>query len=217
MNPIEPISANSPAPIYVIDDDRGIRSSLVTLLSANGLQARPFADPLDLLDDLVGLEPGCFLIDVAMPSMNGIELLAAIREQDCYWPAAIMTAHGEIPLAVRAIKLGAIEFLEKPFTSQALEEVLLAAFAELPKLVAQSKRYKAARELISSLSPRQAQVFEGVISGLSSKEIAQRHGLSHRTVESYRNNMMAKLGVNNMLELFELKFLLDGGAARDNR
>lgn len=194
--------------VYVVDDDRGIRTSLVTLLTAYGMQARPFANGEDFLDEFDMLAPGSFLIDVRMPSISGIDLLAAIRGRDCFWPCVIMTAHGEVPLAVRAMRLGAIEFLEKPFTSSALEQVLLACFEQLPGSIAKSERYKAARRIVSSLSPRQKQVFEGVIGGFTSKEIALRHGLSHRTVESYRTDMMSKLGVSSLMELLELKFLL---------
>lgn len=207
MGSAEPAAA-ARRQVYIVDDDRGIRTSLVTLLTALGMQARPFADGQDLLAEFDMLAPGTLLIDVRMPSISGIDLLAAIRERDCFWPAAIMTAHGEVPLAVRAMRLGAIEFLEKPFTAAALQQVLLAGFAQLPEAIAKSERYTAARRLRSSLSPRQRQVFEGVIAGLTNKEIALRHDLSHRTVESYRTDMMHKLGVSTLMELLELKFLL---------
>jgi two-component system, LuxR family, response regulator FixJ len=208
MGSSEPTTDSSRRLVYVVDDDRGIRASLVTLLAAYGMQARPFADGQDVLAEFDMLEPGNFLIDLRLPTISGLDLLAAIRERDCYWPVAIMTAHGEIPLAVRAIRLGAIEFLEKPFTASALEQVLLTGFAQLPQAIARSERCKSARRIVSSLSPRQMQVFQGVVGGLTSKEIALRHGLSHRTVESYRTDMMSKLGVSSLLELLELKFLL---------
>lgn len=208
MGSDEPNSQPFRKVVYVVDDDRGIRMSLVTLLAASGIEARPFADPHDLLDELDSLAPACLLIDVRMPSLNGIDLLGLLRERDCYWPVAIMTAHGEIPLAVRAVKLGAIEFLEKPFTSEALHQVLDTAFELLPAAVAQSQRFRAARRVVSSLSPRQLQVFQGVIAGQTSKEIGQRYGLSHRTVESYRVDMMMKLGVSSLVDLLELKFLV---------
>jgi two-component system, LuxR family, response regulator FixJ len=208
MGSWEPTTDTPRRMVYVVDDDRGIRTSLATLLAAFGMQARPFADGQDVLAELDMLAPGHFLIDLRMPSISGIDLLAAMRERDCFWPAAIMTAHGEIPLAVRAMRLGATEFLEKPFTASALEQALLMGFAQLPQAIAKSERYKAARRIVSSLSPRQMQVFEGVVAGLTSKEIALRHGLSHRTVESYRTDMMSKLGVGSLMELLELKFLL---------
>lgn len=194
--------------VFVVDDDRSIRTSLVMLLTAQGIEPRPFAEAADVLSELDFLAPGCFLIDLRMPSMSGIDFLEILRERDCLWPAAIMTAHGEIPLAVRAMRLGAIEFLEKPFSAAALEQVLQTAFAQLPEAVARSDRYRAARRVISALSARQLQVFEGVAAGMTSKEIALKHGLSHRTVESYRTDMMVKLGASSLRDLMELKILL---------
>lgn len=195
--------------VYVVDDDRGVRTSLVTLLHAVGITARPFAEPKDLLDELDHLAAGLFLIDVRMPGMTGLELLASVRARDCYWPAAIMTAHGEIPLAVSAMKLGAIEFLEKPFSETVLRELIETGMRQLPEAAALSRRRKAARRL-SRLSTRQKQVFQGVVNGLTSKEIAKRHGLSHRTVESYRQDIMNKLGVTQLVDLLELKPFLIG-------
>ena len=122
--------------------------------------------------------------------------------------AAIMTGHGEIPLAVQAIELGAIAFLEKPFSHQSLSSTVLKGQARLPKAIAKSARFRAARQLGASLSPRQREVFDGVVEGLTSKEIARRHGLSHRTVESYRVDMMNKLGGGTLLDLLELKAAL---------
>jgi two-component system response regulator FixJ len=180
------------------------------LLNAADIPARPFAEPRDLLDELEHLPAGVFLIDVRMPGLSGIELLAELRAQDCYWPAAIMTAHGEIPLAVSAMKLGAIEFLEKPFSDALLQEVIATGLRQLPEAAALSARRKAARRLLAGLSPRQRQVFEGVVGGFTSKEIAKRHGLSHRTVESYRQDMMNKLGVTQLVDLLELKPFLIG-------
>jgi two-component system response regulator FixJ len=197
--------------VYVVDDDRGIRTSLVTLLNASDIAARPFAEPHHLLEELDNLSAGLFLIDVRMPGISGIQLLTEIRARDCYWPAAIMTAHGEIPLAVSAMKLGAIEFLEKPFSDVSLKEFIAAGMEQLPDAAATSSQCKVARQLLSGLSPRQKQVFDGVVNGLTSKEIAKRHGLSHRTVESYRQDMMNKLGVTQLVDLFELKPFANGG------
>lgn len=191
--------------VYVVDDDRSIRASLVALLNMMGVQARPFVNAADLLDALDSLDPGLLLLDIRMPGTSGIDLLQQLRARHCCWPVAIMTGHGEIPLAVRAVKLGAIEFLEKPFSSDALEGVVRAGLAQLPASVVRSRRAKAAAGLGDLLSPRQRQVFDGVVEGLTSKEIAKRYGLSPRTVESYRLDMMKKLGVERLIELVELK------------
>lgn len=194
--------------VYVVDDDRGVRTSLVTLLNACSTQARPFASAEDVLEGLDDLRPGVFLIDIRMPGRTGIELLADLRARDCYWPVIIMTAHGEISLAVQAIKSGAIDFLEKPFNDDALQEVIALAFKALPETIGKSDRARMARRLLTSLSPRQRQVFEGVVAGLTSKQIAKLHGLSHRTVESYRLDMMNKLRTTQLVDLVELKAFL---------
>lgn len=189
-----------------------MRASITALLRAIGIACRPFADPEDLLDALGELEPGLFLIDIRMPGRSGIDLLRELRARDCYWPAAVMTGHGEIPIAVQAMKLGAIEFLEKPFDDEVLEEVINIGFRQLPAAIARSEHGRAAHQLAASLSFRQRQVFDGVADGLTSKEIAKKLGISHRTVESYRLEMMKKLGVHSLVDLLELKPFL-----RENR
>lgn len=193
---------------YVVDDDRGVRTSLVTLLHASDIPTRPFASGPDLLEQLDDLSPGVLLIDVRLQAASGLDLLAELHQRDCYWPAIIMTGHGEIPLAVQAMELGAIAFLEKPFTQQSIDAAMGKGYAQLPAAVAKSERFKVARKLNASLSRRQREVFDGVVEGLTSKEIARRHGLSHRTVESYRIDMMNKLGGTSLLYLFELKTAL---------
>lgn len=190
--------------VYVVDDDQAVRISLVALLTASGLRSRPFATADDFLDTLSGLEPGCVLLDVRMPGRSGIELLAALREQDCYWPAIVMTGHGEISIAVKAMKLAASDFLEKPFTDARLQEALSDAFAGMSKSVAKSQLVQRARRLLSKLSAREQQVFDGVVFGKTSKEIGLECGLSPRTVEAYRAHMMMKLHAQNTRELLQL-------------
>ncbi|NYH95958.1 two-component system response regulator FixJ [Novosphingobium marinum] len=145
------------------------------------------------------------MLDVRMPNLSGIDLLQKLRTEDCHWPVVIMTGHGDIPLAVKAMKLGAMEFLEKPFDDLELERVVREGFAQLPASIARSQKCKEARSLAASLSPRQKDVFNGVVNGLTNKEIAQRIGISHRTVESYRLDMMHKLCAQNLADLIELK------------
>ena len=209
-----PTEAGSPSAVpvrwvYVVDDDRGMRASLTPLLRAMGFEVRPFGSGDDLLAELEELTPGVLLIDVRMPGIDGIELIAGIRAQDCHWPVAIMTGHGEIPLAVRAIRRGAYDFLEKPFAPDVLERVMLTGFEMLPATVARCERVRAARRISTSLSARQREIFTGVTSGLTSKQIALEIGISHRTVEAYRLDMMHKLGVRNMVELFEVRTVLE--------
>lgn len=182
-----------------------MRTSISVLLRAFGMPVRPFVSSEDLLDELERLAPGVLLLDIRMPGLGGIELLRELRARDCFWSAVVMSGHGEIPIAVEAIKLGAIEFLEKPFGDEELERAVRAGIDQLPGAVTTSIQRRAARRLFTSLSPRQREVFEGVAQGLTSKEIAQRLGISHRTVESYRLDMMNKLGTSSLVDLIELK------------
>ena len=201
-------AVETPPRVHVIDDDRAVRIALVRMLSDLGFDARPFGTASDLLDTLDTLPPGVLLIDFQLGDGTGLELLEQLRRSDCYWPAAIMTGHGDIPLAVQAIRLGAFEFIEKPISSPVLDKAMRIGLAALTDSVERSARRRDVRAMIASLSPRQLQVFEGVVEGLTSKEIARRHGLSHRTVESYRLAMTGKLGTKGMADLFEIKGIL---------
>lgn len=195
--------------VYVIDDDREIRSSPVLLLRAQGMNARPFARAEDFLEELPFLEPGCLLLDVRMPGMSGLELLAELRRRDCFWPVVIITGHGEIALAVRAVKLGAIEFLEKPYSDEELQLALGEAFKQLEEATVRSRHARAARQAVSRLSARERQVFDGVVAGRTSKEIAAELKLSPRTIESYRLTMMAKLHADSLHDLLAISSHLE--------
>ena len=195
--------------VYVVDDDQGIRISISALLSALSISVKSFADPNDLLDHWERLEPGIILLDIQMPGRNGLDLLKELRARDCHWPTAVITAHAAIPLAVRAMKLGAIEFLEKPFAQAQLEGAIREGLERLPAAAIKSVRHRRARELSRALSPRQRQIFDGVADGLTNKEIARNLGISHRTVEAYRMDMMNRLGLQNLMELIELKPIIE--------
>jgi len=194
--------------VHLVDDDRTVRIAVVGMLSGLGYDARPFASREDLLGALPELEPGVLLLDYQLLDGTGLALIEELRQRDCYWPAALMTGHGDIPLAVQAIKLGAYEFLEKPVLAETLGKAIETGRLLLPASIERSEQRKKARQMIAALSPRQLQVFEGVVEGLTSKEIARRHGLSHRTVESYRLAMSNKLGSKGLADLFELKTIL---------
>lgn len=192
------------APVYIIDDDKDVRLSLVMLCRAMGIEVRPFRAAQDFLDELPFLEAGPLLVDLRMPDISGLDLLAALRKQDCFWPAAVITGHGDIAAAVQAMKLGAIDFLEKPFTDTDLEAVVQECTRRVPRAVLISHRARTKRKLLERLTPREREVFDGVVAGQTSKEIAARLALSPRTVESYRQTMMAKLGAQRLHDLLAL-------------
>jgi two-component system response regulator FixJ len=201
-------AAVSPAPIvpaqrlaYIVDDDRDMRMSLRMLLQEDAIEARPFLSAADFLDALDELKPGPVLLDVRMPVMDGIALLEALAERGVRWPVIMMTGHAEVPLAVRAMKLGAIDFLEKPFPYEEVSALMARAFELLD---AQARSGGDMREKLERLTARERQILDAVARGLSNKEIATELDLSHRTVEMHRARMMRRLGARRISEVIAM-------------
>jgi two-component system, LuxR family, response regulator FixJ len=195
---------SSKAKVYVIDDDEAMRDSLDFLLVSADFNVTLFETALNFLDALPGLDFGCVVSDVRMPGLDGIELLKRMKAANSPFPIVIMTGHGDVPLAVEAMKLGAADFLEKPFEDDRLIGMIEAAIRQA-ELAAKSEAVTldiAAR--IATLSPRERQVMEGLITGLSNKLIARDYDISPRTIEVYRANVMTKMQANNLSELVRL-------------
>lgn len=199
--------------VYVIDDDPAMRDSLDFLLDAAGFEARLFESALGFLAALPALGPGCVVSDVRMPNLDGIELLRRLKETNKPFPIIIMTGHGDIPLAVEAMKLGAIDFIEKPFEDDRLIGTIKAALSS----AAQRHKGEAVTadiaSRIASLSPRERQVMEGLVAGLSNKLIARNYEISPRTIEVYRANVMTKMQASSVSEL--VRFAIRGGLLKD--
>jgi two-component system response regulator FixJ len=199
--------------VYVIDDDPAMRDSLDFLLDAAGLKARLFESAVSFLEALPELGPGCIVSDVRMPNLDGLELLKRLRETNKALPIIIMTGHGDIPLAVEAMKLGAIDFIEKPFEDDRLIGTITAA------LSGAAQRHKGdavtadIASRIASLSPRERQVLDGLVAGLSNKLIARDYDISPRTIEVYRANVMTKMQASSISEL--VRFAIRGGLLKD--
>jgi two-component system, LuxR family, response regulator FixJ len=190
--------------VYVVDDDRDVRRSLSFILAADDIRSYPFASGSDFLEALPDLEPGCVLLDLRMPEMDGFTVMEKLTERFVDWPVIVMTGHGEVPVAVRAMKQGAIDFIEKPFTEEALQNTLNNAMALLASREAQSQRRRVAHERVGLLTGREKEVLEALLTGESNKMIAQRLGISLRTVEMHRGNMMERLGVGSLAEALTL-------------
>ncbi|MDH6257427.1 response regulator FixJ [Bradyrhizobium sp. BR13661] len=190
--------------VYVIDDDEAMRDSLNFLLDSSGYSVTMFDDAQRFLDALPGLAFGCILSDVRMPGIDGIELLKLMKAQHSPFPILIMTGHGDVPLAVEAMKLGAVDFLEKPFEDDRLLTMIESAIrqAEPAAKIEAISQDIAAR--VASLSPRERQVMEGLVAGLSNKLIAREYDISPRTIEVYRANVMTKMQANSLSELVRL-------------
>ena len=195
--------------VYVVDDDRDVRRSLSFMLGASDVRSHPFGSGEDFLDAIPDLQPGCILLDLRMPQMDGFHVMAELARREIDWPVIVMTGHGEVPVAVRAMKLGAIDFIEKPFSEEALLASFGNAFSLLDEREETGKRRRAARDRVTQLTSRETDVLRGLLAGESNKQLAQRLGISLRTVEMHRGNMMERLEVASLAEA--LKLALEAG------
>jgi two-component system response regulator FixJ len=199
--------------VYVIDDDEAMRDSLNFLLDAADFHVTLFESAQHFLDALPNAEFGCVVSDVRMPGIDGIELLKRLKASHNAFPVLIMTGHGDVPLAVEAMKLGAVDFLEKPFEDDRLIGMIDVA---LKQAESGARSEAAAQDIaarVESLSPRERQVMEGLVAGLSNKMIAREYDISPRTIEVYRANVMTKLQANSLSELVRLA--MRAGAIKD--
>lgn len=192
-------AANSPY-VYVVDDDRDVRRSLSFMLGASDIRSYPFGSGADFLDSLADLEPGCVLLDLRMPDLDGFDVMTALRRREVDWPVVVMTGHGEVPVAVRAMKLGAVDFIEKPFSESDLLSCFKHAFSLLDQREADTQRRKAAQDRVALLTTRESDVLRGLLAGETNRQLAARLGISLRTVEMHRGNMMERLQVANLAE-----------------
>jgi two-component system response regulator FixJ len=190
--------------VYVIDDDEAMRDSLNFLLDSSGFSVRLFETAQGFLDALPGLAFGCVVSDVRMPGLDGIELLKRMKATQSLFPIVIMTGHGDVPLAVEAMKLGAVDFLEKPFEDDRLTTMIEAAIRQAAPAAKSEAIAQDIAARVASLSPRERQVMEGLIAGLSNKLIAREYDISPRTIEVYRANVMTKMQAGSLSELVRL-------------
>ena len=190
--------------VYVIDDDEAMRDSLNFLLDSAGYEVTLFDSTLKFLDALPGLAFGCVVSDVRMPGLDGIELLKRMKADHCTFPIVIMTGHGDVALAVEAMKLGAVDFLEKPFEDERLIGMIATAIQQAEPAARSEALTQDIAARVASLSPRERQVMNGLIAGLSNKLIARDYDISPHTIEVYRANVMTKMQANSLSELLRL-------------
>jgi two-component system response regulator FixJ len=195
--------------VYVVDDDRDVRRSLSFMLGAAEIRSHPYGSGVDFLEALPDLEPGCILLDLRMPQMDGFHVMDALAERNVDWPVIVMTGHGEVPIAVRAMKKGAVDFIEKPFSEQALLGCFALAFDLLQERAVIGKRHREANERAALLTGREKEVLSCLLAGHSNKRIASSLGISLRTVEMHRGNMMERLHASSLAEALTLA--LDAG------
>ena len=187
-------------PTYVVDDDAHIRSSLTVLLEVSARPARAFMSGEAFLQDVEGLAPGCILLDIRMPGLDGLGVLRDLQARGTNWPVIVMTGHGEVGTAVSAMKLGAIEFLEKPFGEEELLDALDRAAAILRSSQDEAALRNEAVARVRDLSARELQMLQALLNGLSNKQIANLLGISIRTVEMHRASLMRKLQARSLAD-----------------
>lgn len=193
--------------VYIVDDDEAVRRSLSQLLEAHDFSVRSFASAVEFLAVAPSLPAGCLIVDVRMPELGGLELQQRLIERNLAFPLIVVTGHGEVPLAVQAMKSGAVDFIEKPFAPDAILASLAAACRRLPATSLGEAPVPAAG--LARLSPRERQVLEGLVAGLPNKTIAYNLNISPRTVEIHRARVMDKMGARSLPEL--VRFALAAG------
>ena len=197
--------------VHVVDDDAAIRRSLEVLLDAAGFQVISYDTPLGFLEAAPSLSPGCVLLDIKMPGMDGLELQALLLKGNAALPVIVMTGQGDVQSAVRAMKAGAVDFLEKPYSDELLLNAIEAALGRIggPD---DDRETAVAAQLIATLSPRERQVLDSLVAGRANKVIAFDLGISVRTVEVHRARMMERLGVRQFAEAIRLAVMAQIGS-----
>lgn len=193
--------------VHVVDDDPAIRDSLLFLLETTDIAARTYDSAPALLARADRLEPGCILTDVRMPEMNGLEMARRLADLGVRHPVIVMTGHADVPLAIEAMRAGVRDFIEKPFDDEALLSSIRSALAEGAEALAQESQGAELRARLESLSTREHQVLDGLVAGRANKVIAHDLGLSPRTVEVYRANVMTKMQARSLSELVRMSMV----------
>ena len=199
--------------VHVVDDDPAFLRSMQALLDSSGFATCTYDSALAVLDALSQLSGGCVLLDVQMPGMNGLELQANLNELGIRLSVIVMTGQGDVATAVRAMKAGAVDFIEKPFDDDLLLMAIETALAAATGQASRERTIGDAAALIATLSPRERQVLGGIVAGRSTKMIAHDIGISPRTVEVHRAHMLERLGIRSITEAIRLAVMAGLGSA----
>jgi two-component system, LuxR family, response regulator FixJ len=202
--------AIAPRPIvHVIDDDEAARDSLGFLLQAADLSVKTYESALHFLDELPGPGAGCVVTDVRMPQMSGLELVRNLNSRGFGLPIIVITGHGDVPLAIEAMREGVVDFIEKPFEDDLILKALHAALARDRDQLERAAQRSLVAHRLASLSMRERQVLNGLMDGHANKVVAQDLGISPRTVEVYRANLMSKMQAGSLSELVRMALLAE--------
>ena len=192
--------------VYLVDDDEAIRRSAGFMLKTSGYQVKAFTSGVELLKEAKELSPGCILLDVRMPEMDGLQVQKALQERGVGYPVIVMTGHGDVGVAVQAMKAGAVDFIEKPFEKTVLLSAIEEGIARIEQAGRSRARAEEAQVRLQALTPRERDVLEGLVRGHPNKTIAYDLDISPRTVEIHRANLMSKLEVASLSEALRIAF-----------
>jgi RNA polymerase sigma factor (sigma-70 family) len=187
--------------VFIVDDDPSHRDSLQFLLESAGMEARCFSSARDFLDGADPDTPGCILLDVKMPGISGLDLQKQLANRSISLPIIFITGHGTVPMSVRAMKAGALDFLQKPFDEQDLFQAIHHAMERDRQARLERENLKVIRDSIDSLSPREHQVFTLLVSGLLNKQVAHKLGITERTIKAHRQRVMEKMQADSLADL----------------
>ena len=200
--------------VHIIDDEEAIRRSASFMLKTSGFAVETWASGVDFLREAKHAAMGCVLLDVRMPEMDGLAVQQAMLERGIAMPVVVLTGHGDVSIAVRAMKAGAVDFIEKPFAKALLLDSLAVAFERIDRSEADAVRAADAAIAVSALTAREREVLEGLARGLPNKTIAYDFGISPRTVEVHRANIMSKLHARSLSEALRIAFAAGLGSSR---
>jgi two-component system response regulator FixJ len=197
------------AVIHLIDDDDGVRQSLAFSLTTAGLAVRAYASAIAFLEALPDVQPGCVVTDVRMPGIDGLELQRRLNDQALNLPVIVITGHGDVRLAVEAMKAGAIDFIEKPFDDDVLLASIQRAIERYDRTGEREREAAKTRGKLATLTPRENEVLQGLLAGHPNKTIAYDLKISARTVEVHRANVMTKMGAGSLSDLVRMALAVD--------
>jgi FixJ family two-component response regulator len=190
--------------VYIVDDDEAVRDSLRWLLEANSYRVRAYASAESFLAEYDEQQPGVLIVDVRRPGMSGLELQEQLIARKSTMPVVFITGHGDIPMAISTMKKGAVDFLEKPFDETALREIVGRMFEQANQRLSQAKAVRQHEAMLARLTSREQQVLERIVAGRLNKQIADDLGISIKTVEAHRANIMEKLQVTTVADLMKV-------------
>lgn len=190
--------------VFIVDDDEAVRDSITELLESVGLPAQAYGSALAFLEDYEPDRSGCLVLDVRMAEMSGLVLQQRLKEMETKLPIVMITGHGDVPMAVEAMRNGALDFIQKPYRDQALLDSINCALAQQADMYRADARDEHFVHCLATLTEREMEIFECIRRGDSSKEIARKLAISPRTVETHRHNLLHKLGVTSVKDLLLL-------------